>query len=109
MKRDTIVINKEIIPYTFDILLADELFNLRVDYNVTGDLFTITLFKDGEMICVEPIIYGVPLFKDLFQPDKYPSLNIIPFDESGHCEQVTFDNLSEIVLLIVDNGGDEIE
>lgn len=109
MKYDTIIINKEIIPYTFDILLADELFNLRVDYNTSADLFTITLSKDGEIVCVEPLIYGVPLFKDLFQPDKYPSLNITPFDESGQSQKITFDNLSETVLLIVDNGGDELE
>ena len=109
MKHDTIIINKEIIPYTFDILLADELFNLRIDYNNTADLFTVTLSKDGEEICVEPIVYGVPLFKDLYQPDKYPALEILPIDESGQESKITFDNLSTTVLLIIDNGGDEIE
>lgn len=109
MKHDTITINKEIIPYTFDILLADEVFNLRIDYNNTADLFTVTLSKDGEEICTEPIVYGVPLFKDLYQPDKYPALEILPIDESGQESKITFDNLSATVLLIVDNGGDEIE
>ena len=109
MKHDTIIINKEIIPYTFNILLADELFNLRIDYNNTADLFTVTLSKDGEIICVEPIVYGVPLFKDLYQPDKYPALEILPIDESGQESKITFDNLGETVLLVVNNGGDKIE
>lgn len=109
MKYDTIEINKEIIPYTFDILLADDLFNLRIDYNNTADLFTVTLSKDGETICTEPIVYGVPLFQDLFQPEKYPALNIVPLDDSGQQERVTFDNLSNTVLLIIDNGGENDE
>lgn len=109
MKRDTITINKDLIPYDFDILLGDENFNIRVDYNNTADLFTLTLSKDGELICIEPIIYGHKLFSDMFQPDKYPAIDIIPLDESGQSTSVTFDNLSNTVLLIVDNGGDESE
>lgn len=106
MKRDTIIINKNIIPYTFEILLADELFNIRVDYNMTADLFTVTLIKGEETICTEPIIYGQKLFKNLYQPNKFPAIDIIPLDESGQENKITFDNLCETVLLIVDN--DEI-
>ena len=109
MKHDTITINKKLIPYSFDILLADKWFNLRVDYNNTANLFTVTLSKDGEEICIEPIIYGKPLFADVFQPNRYPALDIVPIDESGKNKQVTFDNLSDTVLLIVDNGGEESE
>ena len=109
MERDTISINKELIPYDFEILLADELFKIRVDYNNSADLFTFSLYKDDELICIEPIVYGVPLFKDVFQPDRYPAIDIIPFDESGENTRVTFDNLSNTVLLIVNNGGDSVE
>ena len=109
MERDTITINKELIPYEFDILLADETFKMKINYNNTADLFTVSLYKDDELICVEPIIYGVPLFKDVFQPDKYPALDIIPIDESGETTAITYDNLSDTVLLIVDNGGDTVE
>lgn len=104
MKHDTIIINKNIIPYTFDILLADELFNFRVDYNATADLFTVTLSKDGEVICIEPLIYGRRLFENLYKPNKFPAVDIIPYDESGQESEITFDNLNETVLLIVDNG-----
>ncbi len=108
--RDYIEIKKDNIPYMFDILLADETFTLRVDYNNSQNLFTVSLYnKDGELVCVEPLIYGKKLFSDMFQPDLYPSLDIIPLDESGQETTITFDNLCQTVLLIVDNGGEEDE
>lgn len=104
MKKDRILITKEMIPYFFNILLADELFTITVNYNEKYDLFTITLEKDDEVICYgEPIIYGVPLFKDIYEAGKYPSIDIIPIDESGVQNSVTFENFNEIVFLNVDN------
>ena len=102
-----IEINKDIIPYTFNILLGDELFDIRVDYNDTADLFTISLSKDGVILCSgEPIIYGVPLFGDLKTRGNFPKITITPIDDSGENEAVTFDNLSSTVFLVV---GDENE
>lgn len=111
MKKDKILINKSLVPYNFNILLGDELFNLTVSYNESHDIFTIALKKDDEMICEgEPIIYGFPLFRDIYQSGIYPALDIIPIDESGEQDTVTFENLGETVFLTVDNiGGDDIE
>ncbi len=104
MKKDRILITKEMIPYSFNILLADELFTITVNYNEKYDLFTITLEKDDEVICYgEPIVYGVPLFKDIYEAGKYPATTIIPIDESGEQNSVTFKNLSETVFLAIDN------
>lgn len=102
-------INKDIIPYTFDILIGRELFNMRIDYNNTADLFTVTLTKNGTDLCVsEPIIYGMPLFGDLLTRGDFPDEIITPVDESGETCAVTFDNLSSTVLLSV-TGGDFVE
>lgn len=109
MKRDTIQIKKSLIPYTFDILLANEVFNIGVKYNETADLFTIALKKDGVTICTgEPIVYGVPLFNSTYIADKYPKLRIVPYDESEERNKVTWENFNETVFLVVDNGSDEI-
>lgn len=106
---DRIEINKDLIPYSFDILLAGETFNIRVDYNQTADMFTLALRKDDELVCAgEPIIYGKPLWEDVFTNGKYPALNIIPIDESGEMNSVTFDNLNRTVFLLIDDGVDEI-
>ena len=108
MRKDRILIEKSLIPYTFDILLADELFTITVDYNQRNDFFTVALEKDGEMICEgEPLIYGFPLFADFYQAGKLPSLDIIPLDASGENTAVTFQNLGETVFLTVENAGEE--
>lgn len=101
---DTIAINKELVPYTFNILLGGELFGIGIDYNETYGFFTVSLSKDGETVCDgEKIVYGKPLFKEIFVSEKFPSIDIIPYDISGEADSVTFDNLSETVQLIIDD------
>ncbi len=97
-----IEINKALIPYNFNIALGGELFDLRVDYNYTGEFFTIELSKNGETLCAgEPIIYGKPLFSDV-RNSMFPKLNIIPLDPSDYYNAISFDNLCDNVLLVVE-------
>ena len=39
--RDRIEVNKNLVPYSFTILLGDQWFELLIDYNKTADLFTV--------------------------------------------------------------------
>ena len=101
-------INTSLVPYTFNILLNQELFEFRVDYNNTAGFFTVSLSKNGEVLCSgEPVIYGMPLFGDLKTRGNFPTVDITPMDESGAMDSVTFDNLSSLVLLKV-TGGDMV-
>ena len=110
MQKDRILITKDNIPYSFNILLADELFNIGVSYNEKNDFFTVRLIKNDEVICNgEPLVYGMPLFGDLYIAGKYPAIEIIPLDESGEQSNVTFENFGDTVFLTVDNAGDEDE
>ena len=103
--KDRILIEKNLIPYRFSILLGDELFDLDVNYNRYADMFTVALYKGDELICAgEPIVYGVPLFKDVFMPN-YPAITIIPIDESGEANRVTKANLGDTVFLCIDDEG----
>ena len=43
--RDVIEVEKELLPYNFDIELAGEEFNIEIFYNAAADLFTATLMK----------------------------------------------------------------
>ena len=100
-----IKIAKENIPYTFNILLSDEWYEFRIDYNNTANLFTVSLSKDDVELCVgEPIIYGMPLFNDLVTRGDFPKCTITPLDASGEMDSVTWDNLSSTVLLTVTGG-----
>lgn len=110
MKYDVIEIDTSRVPYEFNIVLADETFLIGVEYNETGEFFTLSLSKldetTGEYVEVcagEPVVYGVPLWKDVYRSDKFPSLVIVPYDESGEANSVTFDNLGRNVFLIVDD------
>lgn len=114
MKHDIIEIKKENIPYEFDILLGDETFRIGVNYNETAEFFTLNLAKldetTGEFVEVcagEPLVYGVPLWNDVYRSDKFPALVIVPYDESGESNAVTFDNLERLVFLVIDNSEDK--
>lgn len=102
--RDYIEIKKELVPYSFNILLADEWFELYVGYNKAADLFTVTLYKDDVLIASEPLILGVPLFQDIYQPGRFPAVTLVPYGPTETA--VTFDNLGETVFLTVDDEGD---
>ena len=105
---DELVVNKSLLPYECSIQLAGEVFKLLFKYNATAGLFTVDLHKSGALLCAgEPIIYGVPLWQDVYNAETFPALDIVPIDPSGERNAVTFDNLSQTVLLIVDNGGDK--
>lgn len=106
--RDRLLVDKYLMPYSFDILLGAEWFNLEFQYNQTADLFTVTLSKNDEVIVYdEPIIYGVSLFDDLYQSGVYPMIDICPIDESGQETVVTWDNFGETVLLCVMQGDED--
>ena len=63
MMRDRIIVKKELIPYGFNIALGKDKFNMRFAYNQQAGLFTVSLYRDGILLCAdEPIIYGVPSF-----------------------------------------------
>ena len=103
--RDRIIVKKEQISYGFYIALGKDKFNLRFSYNTQEDLFTVSLYRDGKLLCyVEPIIYGVPLFRDVYEAGLFPALDIVPLDESGQEQEVTWENFGETVFLTIDNG-----
>ncbi|MBW7452436.1 phage baseplate plug protein [Paenibacillus sepulcri] len=94
-------IEKDLIPYRFDITLADELFTFEVNYNADYDFFTVDLEKDGEVLAVgEKLVYGVPLFTDVWD-NRFPGVPIMPYDESEISTAVTWDTLSVSVFLFI--------
>lgn len=98
-------INKTLIPYSFSIQLMDKLYEIHVNYNSKGDMFTVDLYQDDKCICLgEPLIYGLRLFDDIYESGKYPMMSIIPTDINGDATAVTFDNLDKTVFLYIDDG-----
>ncbi|GGA31044.1 phage baseplate plug family protein [Psychrobacillus lasiicapitis] len=99
MDFEYIEIEKELIPYRFEIELGAELFEMEINYNLMHDFFTIDLYKDNEVLVYgEKITYGVPLFAEVYD-SRFPGPTIVPIDESGQEQRVTFENLNETVFL----------
>ena len=103
--KDYIIIERTTFPCSCDVLIGAEIFNFLFKYNESSDLFTCTLTR-GENVLVydEPVIYGKPMFSDIYIAGVFPAVNIIPFDESGKNDTITFDNFLRDVKLTIDYG-----
>ena len=109
--RDRLPINKELVPYKFEMAFGDTLFNVGVDYNRTGDFFVLSLEDvDGNMICRgEKLVYGQELWADSYDVRKYPCLTIKPNDPSGTVNKITWDNFGTKVFLEIYDQEDDDE
>ncbi|MFB6475779.1 hypothetical protein ACFCW7_23245 [Paenibacillus glucanolyticus] len=94
-------IDKEACPYRFEIVLGAEIFEFEIRYNERHDFFTVDLFKDGETLVLgERLTYGIPLFRGV-EDNRFPIIQLIPFDEAGKENRVSWDNLGKTVFLAV--------
>ncbi|ETT45216.1 hypothetical protein C162_21808 [Paenibacillus sp. FSL R7-269] len=94
-----IEVEKDLIPYRFELSLADEAFTFEVHYNSSYDFFTVDLTKDGEtLVFGEKLVYGQTLFYDV-QDNRFPKIPIVPFDLSEHSSVVTWGTLGVSVFL----------
>lgn len=94
-------INKEDIPYRFEVELRGEIFEFEIHYNAEHDFFTIDIFKNNEVLAHgEKLVYGQTLFSGIADT-RFPKVDIIPRDESGNETMITFDNFCKTVFLEV--------
>jgi hypothetical protein len=102
-----IEIDKDMIPYRFDMTLEGETYTFEVNYNALKDFFTVDLLKNGEVIVLgEKLVYGKPLFMTARHKD-IPKIIIIPYDMSENTDRITFENINKDVFLFLI--GDENE
>ncbi|MEG0470786.1 MAG: hypothetical protein RR588_00470 [Solibacillus sp.] len=97
--EEYIEIDKAEIPYSFEVELANEIFEIEVNYNQAHDFFTVDLFKEGIALVIgEKLILNRPLFRNSVDIDL-PQVKIIPKDRAGEAKRITYDNLNETVFL----------
>ncbi|MBH5316701.1 hypothetical protein I6N90_02615 [Paenibacillus sp. GSMTC-2017] len=102
-----IAIEKNLVPYRFDMGIDNELFTFEIHYNSEFDFFTVDLERNGETLVVgEKMVYGVQLFGDVLD-NRFPKTAIIPYDESGNAQEVTWNTLSDSVFLFLYEGADD--
>jgi len=94
-----IEIEKDLIPYEFDITIAGKTFTFVVNYNAEKDSFTVDLYRNEQPIVLgEKIVYGRQLFTSQQYAD-IPDVPILPYDPSEKENRVTWENLNETVFL----------
>lgn len=94
-----IEIEKDLIPYRFDIAIAGKTFTFEINYNAENDFFTIDLYRNEQPIVIgEKVVYGRPLFASQQYAD-IPDIPIVPYDLSEKENRVSWDNLNETVFL----------
>lgn len=109
-----IEINKEELPETFEIDLANETFTLSFSYNETGDFFTVDLYKPNSEGVLTPLVLGEkltlnrPLWESITSLDL-PAPTLIPMDLSNTEKRITWENFGETVFLYIDDEGETNE
>ena len=105
-----IEIEKEEIPYSFEIMMDSETYTLEILYNERQKIFTVSLYdsEDNPLVYAEPIIYGKELFKDV-RDLSFPVDKIIPLDPAGKETEVTLENFGTTVLLVIDAESEGVE
>lgn len=92
-------IDKDLLPYRFDLQIAAQVFSFEFRYNATIDVFTVDLYRENEVLVYgEPIVYGLPLFEDM-RDERFPPIRIVPWNIPRDVDEVTYDNLGEDVRL----------
>lgn len=94
-----IEIDKDSIPYEFDMAINGKTYTFVINYNAEFDFFTVDLYRNGtSIVSGEKIVYGRTLFHSCKHLDV-PSTLILPYDLAGNETRVTWDNLNETVFL----------
>lgn len=100
-------IEKNLVPYRFDISLADVIYTFEVQYNEQFDYFTVDLERDGEVLVTgEKLVYGLTLFYDVMD-NRFPKVPIVPYDQSETESVVNWRTLSESVFLFLIEGDED--
>lgn len=109
-------IDKNLIPYEFEIVLNNKLYTLGIDYNTSGDFFTATLSYQNEVLVQgEKILLGQVLFRQLYEDKnynldpKYPTDIIMPQSYNGKVDRIGYDQLQENCFLYVVERSEVIE
>lgn len=101
-------IEKDKIPYSFDVKLSDRLYTITIKYNQISDEFTADLELGGKVLVQgKKILLGEPIFGEFaydnnlnYNPDFYRE-TLLPYDFSWQEEVINLDNFGDKVKIYV--------
>ena len=91
-------------PFNFEIELGNNDYFIGINYNEVSENFTIDLYDNNfsPIKLGEPLVYGMLLWRNCID-ERVPLIDIIPIDESGQNNEITFANFGKSVFLYIDN------
>ncbi|EST12042.1 phage baseplate plug family protein [Sporolactobacillus laevolacticus] len=111
MKHDYIDIDKTQLPFRFEWDSENDSFFIDIEYNESHDFFTATLYDamGNLLVAGEKLVLNMPLFNEIIDPESMPAEDLIPLDESGQAQRITWDNFGMTVFLCIDDLPDDSE
>lgn len=110
--RNYIPVDVDNMSDIFEIPLAGEVYNFRIDYNEVADFYTVTIWHDQKrLLSQEPLLLGQLVGIDIPDPEL-PRIDIRTMDETGHAKDAgkgSFGYEVQMYLDIVDPNGSETE
>ncbi|MCR8844208.1 hypothetical protein NQ117_10975 [Paenibacillus sp. SC116] len=98
-----LTIEKERLPYSFDMDMGTRTYTFDVRYNNKHDYFTMDISQGGTPLALGvKLVWGVPLFESMETTD-FPLESIVPYGSDPE-ELVSWETLGNSVFL---NVGDE--
>ena len=100
-------IDKELIPYEFEIVLSQKTYTFGIKYNSKKDMFTVDLYKDDvALVLGEKIVLGGVLFEAISHDSKGNRYKyffdeiLFPYDFSETQTRITYDNFCDWINLV---------
>lgn len=105
---EIININKNLIPYSFEIILGGITHKLSIDYNNGGDFFAIDLSNQfGNLVHGEKILLNQVIFQAQYEDEnlnldpRFPRELLIALANNSSVDKASWDHLGSDVFIYV--------
>ena len=103
---EVLPIERDLIPYTFDIVLSNVTYTFGINYNSLTENLTVDLIRDGvNLVRGEKITLGIPLFEAVShdsngnRDSRFFNELLVPYDFSNIATNVTYNNIQNQVFI----------
>ncbi|KGN04169.1 phage baseplate plug family protein [Clostridium haemolyticum] len=102
---EIIDIDKNMIPYEFELELSNRIYTFEIDYNFMFDFLTVTLKLNDKVLATEKAVLNEILFKEFYIDkehnfnEEFPKELLYFGSNDNNVIRLTFDNLGEEVNL----------
>ena len=115
MASNIMQINKELIPYSFSLLLSEREYDFSIFYNRYVDSFTMSLALNGQkLVSEEKINLAIPLFEAISH-DSFNNRNenffdeiLVAYDLSFRATKINYENFYSSVFIYILNRNEVI-